>query len=78
MGAGSARTARQNPAHGIRLLFNYPQQRRSWATDATLTLLPLAVAGEAHTHQRRHLGLGELHPLTHLAGIKRSVNNSWK
>ena len=49
------------------LLFNHVQQGRGRAADPPRALLPFPIAGEAHAHERGHLGLRELRPLPHFA-----------
>ena len=65
----------QRAPDGLWLSLDHAQKRRRRTADPPPPLLPFPVAGKAHAHQRRHLGLGEVRMLPNLARGQGSVKD---
>ena len=66
----------QRSSDRLGLFVDDPQQGGCGAADAAGALLPFAVAGEAHAHERCHLGLLQPRALADLPRVKRRMHKS--
>ena len=66
----------QRALDGLRFVLDDAQKGRRRTADPPRSLLPLAVAGQAHAHEGRHLRLRELRLLANLARGHECMNDS--